>query len=456
MTSRLSKPSLRNPPANHPIIDTDLPPNSARLTTTRRTASLVLVAVLAIPLIVVNALSIVSTMTVVLERRDHGGDYIAFYSAGLLYLAHHDGTPYDLQLLRETELVANPALRTRPDWVANRLNPFRNPPFYLPVVGFLAQFSLPTGFAISTAVEGVLLAALLAIAAWAFGARASPLKVVTWVLVSLAYSHAWQGLEYGQIPSYAVALAFAAGILLLRSGRSVWAGLAFALLWLKLQYLAPLVLFLLLSKERKALLGLMGGSALLLLLSLVNVGLDGMRHYFETLWQLAIAPPDLYFANFQNMYNWRGLLERIFAPAHPEVIFPTQIILVVFSYALAVWAWLAPTRGIAWRQDARVMLLGLTMLLVSPHTHGQDLILLLLPLALVTAHLWSDSRPWPVTLASGLGLLVLFGLLPHFALLIPGLHLGALLVVLLFLTCVLALRTDILSTPFKTIRRGGS
>ncbi len=435
------------------MLRTLMTPGSPRLTALLRSASLVLLAAIAVPLIATNTRFLTNALADVQAGRDHGGDYIAFYAAGILYSAHQDGAPYDIERLRDTELAANPSLRERPDWVSNRLNPFRNPPFYLPVLGYLAHFSLATGFAISTVLEGALLAALLVITAWVVGSRTTPIAALTWAIVGMAYSHVWQGLTYGQIPSYTVALAFAGGILLLRAGRPVIAGFVLALLWLKLQYLAPLVLFLLLSKERRALLSLLGGSILLLLLSVASVGLDGMRQYVETTLQLAVAPRELYFASFTEMYNWRGILERALAPTHPEIVFPVQLILIALTYALAIWTWTAHTNGSAWRRDARIMLLSLTMILASPHVHGQDMVLLLPSVALLASYLWSEAVHWLVTLASGLVMLLILWWLPQPSLLGPNLHFGALLLVLLFSTLVLALRTNL---PIRFARRVAS
>jgi hypothetical protein len=415
-------------------------PSSARLTAFLRSASLVLLAAIAIPLAAYNTHFLTNALADVQSGRDHGGDYIAFYAAGILYSAHQDGTPYDIERLRETELAANPSLLNRGDWTSNRLNPFRNPPFYLPLLGYLAHFPLAIGFATSTVLEGALLAVLLVITAWVVGSRASPAAAATWILVGMAYSHVWQGLAYGQIPSYTVALAFTAGILLLRAGRPVIAGMVLALLWLKLQYLAPLALFLFLSKERKALLSLLGGSAILMLLSVASVGLDGMRKYAETTLQLAVAPRELYFASFSEMYNWRGILERAIGPTYPDIVFPVQLVLIVLTYTLAIWAWTAPTKGSAWRRDAQLMLLALTMVVASPHVHGQDMVLLLPAVALLASYLWREAVHWLVTPTSGLAMLLILWWLPQPSLLGPGLHFGAMLLVLLFFALVLVLR----------------
>jgi hypothetical protein len=348
-------------------------------------------------------------VTEVLSGNGHGGDFIAFYSAGQLYSIRGDASPYDLSSLREAEHAERPSLRFDSVWIrAGGVAPYRNPPFYLPVVGFFAQFPLPVAFALSTVMAGLLLGGLLAITAGLVARHAMPVPAITWVAVSLAYYHVWQGIEYGQLPAYIVALGFTAGIILLGARQPCCAGLTFALLWLKAQYVPPVALFLFAVRERRALVGLLIGSCALVLLSILLVGPAGMRLYLESTLQVTTAPRELYFSNYHHMLNWRALLDRALASSHPAWIFPAQLVLMAVTYIVAVWGWTAPTRGIPWRQDARLLLLALAMILAGPHVHGQDLILLLPALAVVMGHLWRQEFPWPVTLASALGLLLFY------------------------------------------------
>lgn len=415
-----------------------------------QSAVFLVVAICAIPLIRQNARYLTTAVTEVLEGGQHGGDFIAFYAAGRLYAAHGDASPYDLERLRAAELEADPTLQAWPDWVGGGVNPFRNPPFYLPLLGYLARFPLPTAFVLSALAGSLLLGGLLAVTAGFAARQASPPAAVAWLSLSLAYYDVWHGLFYGQVPAYLIALAFAAGLLLLRAGRPLWAGLTFALLWLKVQYVAPLALFLLILRQRQALLGLVTGSLILLALSLAVVGVSGLRLYLETLVRLAAAPRGMYAANYESMINWRGLLERAFADTYPEVVIPAQVILIALTYSLAVWAWMAPMKGSAWRWDLRLLVLALTMVLASPHVHVQDMVLLLPPMALMMGYLWRETSPWPIVAVSAAALLFLFWLLPLQTFISPKLHLSALLVALLFFGCTLVLRAG----PVSGFTRG--
>jgi hypothetical protein len=249
-------------------------------------------------------------------------------------------------------------------------------------------------------------------------------------------------LRHAQLPAYIVALAFGGAILLLRAGQSWWAGLLFSLLWLKLQYVALLILFLAVLRQWVALLGLGLGSLLLLAIALTTVGLNGLRLYAATVIHLGIAPSGVYFANYDEMYNWRGLLERALGSASPGLILPGSLVLVALTYGLALWSWTAPTAGAGWRQDLRFLALALAMIIASPHVHAQDLILLLPALAPVVGHLWAGDSPARFAV-SVLGLLLLSALVPQpiFPVLLGfTLHVGVAILVLLFLACVLVLR----------------
>jgi hypothetical protein len=65
------------------------------------------------------------------------------------------------------------------------------------------------------------------------------------------------------------------------------------------------------------------------------------------------------------------------------------------------------------RWDLGLLMLGVAMVLASPHAHGQDLVLLVAAAAPVASRLWSERLPWPVALGSGLGWLLFCWLLPQ-------------------------------------------
>jgi Glycosyltransferase family 87 len=369
----------------------------------------------------------------VLARGQTSGDFVTFYAAGQLYRRAQDGSPYDPDALREAELTASPELRHDAGWLERGgVKPYKNPPFYLPVLGLLARFSLPEAFVLSTALQAGLLGLLLALTAGLAAGQAVPLATVAWIVLTLAYDHIWDGFVESQIPATLVGLAFAAGIVLLRTGWPTWAGLVWTLLAIKPQYVPALPLFLVATRQWQALVGFVAGGLALALVSTALIGLEGMRLFVTSNLELATAPPDLYFANYEWMFNWRALLERALAGRAEDLVFPLQLVLIALTFGLALWAWTAPTRGQAWRRDTGLVVLGLTLVLANPHVHSHDLIVLVPVLAVVIGWVWRQTLPWPIPAAAAGGLLLFYWLLPQEYVLSPSLNSSVLLLAALF------------------------
>lgn len=376
----------------------------------------------------------------VVAQGQTGGDFITFYAAGQLYLRNHDGSPYDLDALREAELTASPRLRHDAGWLElGGVKPYKNPPFYLPVLSLFAHFSLPEAFVLSTALQAGLFGLLLSLTAGLAAGRAVPVASVAWIVLTVAYDHIWDGFVESQIPATIVGLAFAAGIALLRTGRPGWAGLVWTLLSVKPQYVPALALFLIATRQRQALAGFVAGGVVLALVSTLLVGIDGMRLFVESNIQLATAPPELYFASYEWMFNWRALLERALV-GRQELVFPLQLVLIALTSALALWAWTAPTHQQAWRRDGGLVVLALTLILANPHVHAHDLVLLVPVLAVVVRRFWRQTLPWPIPVLAASGLLLFYWLLPREYVLDPAVNSSVLLLALLFGAAVATLR----------------
>ena len=402
---------------------------------------LLVVALLATPRIREHAATWTTYLGGVLDGREHGNDFLAFYAAGRLYDRERDASAYDLDRLRQAELAAYPALGAVPEWAAaGGVNPFRNPPFYLPLLGYLSRPPLPIAFVLSTMLAAAALGGLLVITTAIAAARAMPLAALTWLALSLSFLPVWAGLTYAQLPAFVVALALAAGLALLRADRPVAAGLVLAVLWLKLQYVPPLLLFLLATRQRSALAGFALGTLASFLTSLALIGPQGMARYAETLAALATASPRLYFVNYEWMFNWRATLERVLAGRAPDLILPAQAVLTLATYTLAAWVWHATRDAAGWRRDLQLVALSLALVLASPHTHGPDLMLLLPAGALIAGRYWAQTGPWPLASAVALGLLLLSWALPQQALAAHRFHVSVAVLALLFLACVVALR----------------
>jgi Glycosyltransferase family 87 len=406
-----------------------------------QTLGLLLVAVLGLRLAGDNARAFTDRAVEILGRGNGGSDFLTFYSAGQLYARDHDGSPYDLDELRAAQLADAPYLRTDAGWLeAGGVKPYKSPPWYLPLLGALAGFSFPVAFLLSTALQAGVYGMVLAITAATAARRAVPPAALAWVALALGYYHVWEGFQESQLPSYVVALAFAVGLALLGRGRPVWAGLALAFLSIKPQYLPAVALYLAVTRNWRALVGLALGGLGLGVASLALVGADGVRLFVESNVRLALAPRELYFANYPWMFNWRALLERALAARGPSLVGPAQVVLIVATWAVAAWAWARPAARGTWRRDLGVVVLALTMVLATPHVHGHDLVLLLPAAAGVAGWSWRERLPWPITLTSGLGLVLVFWLIPQQELLGPTIHASVLLLAGLFIASVAMLR----------------
>lgn len=402
-------------------------------------------SIIFVALVLVSTVLIVQRLEYVADglRRQFGGfsgDFYAFYGAGVLYNERRDASMYHLDELRATQYRVFPHLNDHPNWTGGEVTPFRNPPFFLPFVGYLASFRVPVAFVFLSP----LIAGLIGITVGLTGTMALkktvPVAVLGWAGLALAAYHTWYGVFWGQVPSYIAAVGLTLGILALRSQHMILGGLALSLLGIKPQYAVPIVVFLIAARYWKALLAFTVGGITLLAVSVALVGLGGMIQYAVNIWEVASAPANMYTNEFQDMYNWRGLLEHLFA-GQSSLIALLQFPLILITYGLAVWAWLAPKRDRLWHDDARYVVLVLLMLVASPHAHAQDLVLLLPAAALIAYHTWGTDSPWPLTAISAIGLFVVFWLLPQSAILGPSFHAGALLLVLLFGASVVLLRS---------------
>ncbi len=373
----------------------------------RQAAVFLLVSFLMAPLAWGHLVYVASRVDDVGIGKDHGGDFILYYAAGKLYGARHDLSAYDLELMREEELSANPRLRTDEMWNGQRVNILRNPPLCLPFLARISQYPMAAGFMLFSALEVFLLGALLALSLGLAAPRAAPLGALAWIMLCAGWSHFWQALHYGQLPACLAAVAFGLALVLVRRGEQAAAGLAFSVLMLKFQYLVPIVLFLGLTRRFRALAGLAAGCLVGAAWCCAAVGPLGFLRYFQIQAQLASAPHGLYFFNYEHMFNWRGVFERLLGAAAPGLVVPLAGVMMLVTYTAAVVVWRSPCR-----LDLKLVALSFTMICAAPHCHGQDLGLLLPALALLAEPAWRADSPPEVTARTALGLAFLLWFIP--------------------------------------------
>lgn len=125
--------------------------------------------------------------------------------------------------------------------------------------------------------------------------------------------------------------------------------------------------------HRKALIGYALGSAALVLLSVLIIGVDGMQRYISIL--SISASGEWHGMNEVSMVNLLGLVLRIFGESAVQFFRTGSWILFAVCIAVLTFLW-SRKKGL---QDNLLGLSVVLVLLLSPHLHFHDLTLLLVP-----------------------------------------------------------------------------
>jgi hypothetical protein len=197
-------------------------------------------------------------------------------------------------------------------------------------------------------------------------------------ILSLPQLH-W-ALRFGHMTAF-LALAALGGFLLLRK-RPILAGLCFAFLVLKPQYAALPGLYLLWTRNGRALVAMLAGAAALQLVGFAAVGLGSIGAYVHTFvdWS-GDARDNLLPVQQAWQYAWPGFLISIGLDPHPLVVF--DLLLLSLGAVVLVW-----TRG---ERSAGPAAAAFGMLLVTPYSNFYDWALLAVAAALV---LRADVPGW--------------------------------------------------------------
>ncbi len=179
---------------------------------------------------------------------------------------------------------------------------------------------------------------------------------------------------------------------LLTERRPVLAGVCFAMLALKPQYLPVPILYLLWSRNRQALLGAGGTLLLLSLAGLVTVGVDPFVAQIQRILNASLDHSAVYLPAQQAwQYSWQGVLISAGIEPNPAL----TIDLMVLSLGAVVVAWAKAT------PSAAKVAAALGMLLLAPYATFYNWSMITVAAALL---LRSDLRPRaliPLLLAGG-------------------------------------------------------
>jgi hypothetical protein len=300
-------------------------------------------------------------------------DYRSFYTAG--YMVLHGGRS-ELETLDGQFAWQS---RLWPEITSERdLMPIMNPPFFAAANAPFAALDVGPAYAAWTLVLALVLALVVALLQDALpDARAQRLLVTA----GFAFPPVIIALMQGQ-PSFVIALAFILGWRELKAERPVSAGLALSLLALKPHLVFVPALVLALKRKGRALAGMAAGGALLALVSVALVGVQGARDYVHLL-GTAMANQSVDVFRPERTQTLRGFLCALAGTKDPaKVALPWLVGSALAGVALLASVARTPDTKAA-RFDVEWALAIVVALFVAPHLHAHDVSVLLVPAVLV-------------------------------------------------------------------------
>jgi len=297
-----------------------------------------------------------------------GADFIAFYAAGRIAQAEGPAQVYDLELQRhyEEEVVG---FEVAPE----HISPFLHPPFIVPLARALAL----DDFILSFVLWDLVMLAFLVLGALPlfYLLREGLSRQQRLVLLAgiLLFFPCYASLVIGQDSAifYFSACIWMFGLL---TKRDWLAGLGLAGMTVRPHLALPLALPFL-FKRRGVWWWFLIGAAVLALFSLVYVGVDGIEGFFRVL--LVSGRGENYHTGEEHMFNMIGLLWRLIHDLSPLYVHGISwgVYLAAITGLCVLWA-KAPLLS-----ERYLSLAVILALFTSPHSHIQDLVLLIIPLA---------------------------------------------------------------------------
>lgn len=295
-----------------------------------------------------------------------GADFIAFYAAGRIAQAEGPAHVYDLELQQhyEEEVVG---FEVAPE----HISPFLHPPFIVPLARALAL----DDFILSFVLWDLVMLAFLVLGALPlfYLLREGLSRQQRLVLLAgiLLFFPCYASLVIGQDSAifYFSACIWMFGML---TKRDWLAGLGLAGMTVRPHLALPLALPFL-FKRRGVWWWFLIGAAVLALFSLVYVGVDGIEGFFRVL--LVSGRGENYHTGEEHMFNTIGLLLRT-VPALPRLYvrwtgWSTYLLAIIGLCVL--WARVPRV------EERHVSLAVILSLFTAPHSHINDLVLLIVP-----------------------------------------------------------------------------
>jgi len=305
-----------------------------------------------------------------------GADFIAFYAAGRIAQVEGPAHVYDLALQQhyEEQVVG---FEVAPE----HINPFLHPPFIVPLARVLAL----DNFILSFVLWDLVMLAFLILGALPlfYLLREGLSRQQRLVLLAgiLLFFPCYASLVIGQDSAifYFSACIWMFGML---TKKDWLAGLGLAGMTVRPHLALPLALPFLFTctcasagKRRGVWWWFLIGASSLALFSLAYVGVDGIEGFFRVL--LVSGRGENYKINEEHMFNTIGLLWRAIPDLSP-----------LYVHGIGWGVYLAATTGLCvlWAKiplldERHIGLAVILSLFSSPHSHIQDLVLLIIPIA---------------------------------------------------------------------------
>ncbi len=306
-------------------------------------------------------------------------DFPAFLAGWNLFVNGHGDQLYDLgaQKAVQQQLIGGS--------FANGVLPFVNPPYVATLFGALGKLSLGVGYWVWAAMNVGLLVVLFSLLH-----KIVRLETKQWrrfALWAVAAAPVWSTLMGGTFSLW-VCVGLAGFVLAMQEDREVSAGVWLGLVAFKPQYLPAIVVLLIARRKWRALGGFAGAMAALLAVSLPWVGVDGYRKFLSLLLSFTNEGAK-YSAHSELMWNVRGLLTRLIERGtlsaansdswlvlkHDALTSRIALALFVCGLIGVFWARRFPLR-------IHLALMICAMVILSPHGHVHDTILMLVAVGL--------------------------------------------------------------------------
>jgi len=187
-------------------------------------------------------------------------------------------------------------------------------------------------------------------------------------------------LEHGQ-SSGLVMLGLAAGVALLKRGRDLPAGLAFGLLFIKIQWLPIIVLVLLFKRRWWALLGMLTVGAAMLAITILIIGTAWIPAYVNIVERAQSWARDLRLDPAAG-HGLSGGLAALLGSGTDELLRNLNTLALVLLVVLLAFIWRGPWRPATARWDGAMAATMMAAILTNPQLNTHDLCLLAVPAAL--------------------------------------------------------------------------